>query len=143
MMPESPELTAATQALREALDGRAPSVLMTLGSGLGGLAEEVAEVAEGGNGLAKTEMIFTVNDRFQYRLPVLGRHNVMNALAAIGVARRLGMDHDEIAERLATFTLPPMRLEVERIGGDHFFGSGHEAVADGLVGFVADGNDGG
>ena len=59
---------------------------------------------------------FTVNDRFRYHLAVPGRHNVFNALAAIAVARRLSMDHEEIAERLASFTLPPMRMAVERIG---------------------------
>jgi UDP-N-acetylmuramoyl-tripeptide--D-alanyl-D-alanine ligase len=58
---------------------------------------------------------FTVNDRFTYRLNVPGRHNVSNAMAAIAVARRFGMDHDEIAARLATFTLPPMRLECSRV----------------------------
>jgi len=41
---------------------------------------------------------------------------VFNALAAIAVARRFGVDHQEIAERLATFSLPPMRLECRRIG---------------------------
>ncbi len=64
--------------------------------------------------IAATE--FTVNDRFKYRLNVPGRHNAMNALAAIGVARRFGMNDDEIAERLASFSLPAMRLEVERLG---------------------------
>ncbi|UCD30407.1 MAG: UDP-N-acetylmuramoyl-tripeptide--D-alanyl-D-alanine ligase [Planctomycetota bacterium] len=59
---------------------------------------------------------FKVNDRFEYRLKVPGRHNIHNALAAIGVARRFGMDHDEIIERLASFKLPPMRLEHESIG---------------------------
>ncbi len=59
---------------------------------------------------------FTVNDRFAYRLCVPGRHNVVNALCAIAVARRMGMDHDEIAARLATFELPRMRLECEQIG---------------------------
>jgi len=32
------------------------------------------------------------------------------------VARRLGVDHEEIAARLATFSLPPMRLEYQRVG---------------------------
>lgn len=59
---------------------------------------------------------FTVNDHFRYQLNLPGRHNVHNALAAIAVARRFGMDHDEIAERLATFVLPPMRMNLERLG---------------------------
>jgi len=60
--------------------------------------------------------VFEVNNRFEYRLNVPGKHNVFNALAAIGAARRFGMDHDEIIERLASFELPPMRLQYERIG---------------------------
>jgi UDP-N-acetylmuramoyl-tripeptide--D-alanyl-D-alanine ligase len=59
---------------------------------------------------------FTINDRFEYRLNVPGRHNVFNALAAIGVARWFGMDHEDIARQLATFELPAMRLQVERVG---------------------------
>jgi len=59
---------------------------------------------------------FTVNGRFVYRLNVPGRHNVLNALAAIGVARRFGMADAEIAERLATFELPPMRLDSRQAG---------------------------
>lgn len=59
---------------------------------------------------------FTVNGRFHYRLNVPGRHNVFNALAAIGVARRFGVDHEEIAARLESFELPAMRLQRETIG---------------------------
>ncbi|MEP0842452.1 MAG: UDP-N-acetylmuramoyl-tripeptide--D-alanyl-D-alanine ligase, partial [Phycisphaerae bacterium] len=73
--------------------------------------KESGKAAQGGPGFA-----FTINDRFAYRLNVPGRHNVFNALAAIGVGRWFGMDHDEIAARLATFTLPAMRLQVEHIG---------------------------
>lgn len=74
-------------------------------------------VAEpGADGRIGGSVEFTVNDRFKYRLGVLGRHNVSNAMAAIAVARRFGMDHDEIAGRLATFSLPPMRLEARRVG---------------------------
>ncbi len=71
---------------------------------------------EAGQALPPVHLEFTVNDRFKYQLQVPGRHNVLNALAAIGVARRFGADHEEIAARLATFTLPPMRLEYQRIG---------------------------
>jgi UDP-N-acetylmuramoyl-tripeptide--D-alanyl-D-alanine ligase len=73
-------------------------------------------LGEDANGGISGSVEFTVNDRFRYVLAVPGRHNVSNALAAIAVARRFGMDHDEIAARLATFTLPPMRLEARRVG---------------------------
>ena len=46
-----------------------------------------------------------------------GAHNALNAAAAVAVGRRMGLDHDEIAERLATFEPPAMRGEIiERDG---------------------------
>lgn len=46
-------------------------------------------------------------------LPVVGAHNVMNALAAIGVGISLGIDPGEAAERLAGFK--PMAMRMERV----------------------------
>jgi UDP-N-acetylmuramoyl-tripeptide--D-alanyl-D-alanine ligase len=59
---------------------------------------------------------FQYNNRFEVQMPVLGRHNALNALAAVVVARRLGYTDEEIAARLATFSLPEMRLERMRLG---------------------------
>ncbi len=50
-------------------------------------------------------------------LPVPGLHNVMNALAAIGVALRCGVPASAIVGRLRTVVLPEMRLATERIEG--------------------------
>jgi UDP-N-acetylmuramate--alanine ligase len=44
-------------------------------------------------------------------LNVPGRHNVMNALAAISVARHLGADDDAIAAALSEYTLTKRRFE--------------------------------
>lgn len=46
------------------------------------------------------------------RLPVLGRVNVLNALAAAACAWRMGLDPDSIAEGLERFTPPPLRMAV-------------------------------
>ncbi|NPV72707.1 MAG: UDP-N-acetylmuramoyl-tripeptide--D-alanyl-D-alanine ligase [Pelotomaculum sp.] len=51
-------------------------------------------------------------ERREFFLPVPGRHNVMNALAAIGVARELGLTWEEVARGLAAVTLTGMRLEI-------------------------------
>ncbi|UCG31834.1 MAG: UDP-N-acetylmuramoyl-tripeptide--D-alanyl-D-alanine ligase [Phycisphaerales bacterium] len=59
---------------------------------------------------------FQYNDRFEVDMPVLGRHNALNALAAVVVARRLGHSDEEIAARLGTFSAPEMRLERMRLG---------------------------
>jgi len=59
---------------------------------------------------------FLLNERFEYRLPMIGPHNAINALAAIAVGRRFGMEHDAIAAALAAFRPPPMRMNVETRG---------------------------
>ncbi|MFO7651564.1 MAG: UDP-N-acetylmuramoyl-tripeptide--D-alanyl-D-alanine ligase [bacterium] len=50
------------------------------------------------------------------RLPVPGRHNVLNALAACAAASVLGVGSEAMAEALGRFVPPPMRLRVERLG---------------------------
>jgi UDP-N-acetylmuramoyl-tripeptide--D-alanyl-D-alanine ligase len=57
---------------------------------------------------------FQYNGRFDVSASIPGRHNAVNALAAVVVAKRFGMSDDDIAERLRTFRLPEMRLQ--RIG---------------------------
>ena len=53
---------------------------------------------------------FTVaNDT--YYLPLLGAHNINNALAAIAIALRLGLNSAEINEGFNQLKLPNMRLE--------------------------------
>ncbi len=59
--------------------------------------------------------------RYDVRLP--GRFNVWNALAAIGVARRLGVGDAALARGLASLERVPGRME--RVGGD-----GVEVVVD-------------
>jgi len=59
---------------------------------------------------------FIVNNRFEFFLPVLGRHNAVNCLAAIACARRMGLEMAQIASSLQDFRLPDMRLQIEHIG---------------------------
>jgi len=47
----------------------------------------------------------------KFVMPVIGRHNVYNALAAVAVCVHLGLDIDLIRDRLAGFRLPPMRMQ--------------------------------
>jgi UDP-N-acetylmuramoyl-tripeptide--D-alanyl-D-alanine ligase len=69
------------------------------------------DVQTGADGIS-----FRVNDKFEIRLNMLGRHNAVNALAAVAVGRRFGLEHEQIAGALATVSPPPMRLQLERIG---------------------------
>lgn len=60
---------------------------------------------------------FMLNGRHEMTIPVLGKHNVSNALAAIAAASVLGVETDEIGRRLKTFSSPAMRLQKEDAGG--------------------------
>jgi UDP-N-acetylmuramoyl-tripeptide--D-alanyl-D-alanine ligase len=50
-------------------------------------------------------------------LPVPGRHNVMNALAALAAARALGVGPTEAARGIASFAPSAMRMAIVRVGG--------------------------
>lgn len=45
-------------------------------------------------------------------LPLLGRHNVANAMAAVAVALKLGFELEEIKEALLDVEVSPMRLQI-------------------------------
>ncbi|WNQ13515.1 UDP-N-acetylmuramoyl-tripeptide--D-alanyl-D-alanine ligase [Paenibacillus aurantius] len=53
-------------------------------------------------------------DSPEFYLPLLGRHNVINALAAISAARRLGVSNEDIAEGLKSLKMTSMRIEALR-----------------------------
>ncbi|ULL13965.1 UDP-N-acetylmuramoyl-tripeptide--D-alanyl-D-alanine ligase [Paenibacillus sp. H1-7] len=53
---------------------------------------------------------FTVGSA-KYRIPLLGAHNVQNALAAAAAASQLGIPADKIAEGFQALTLTGMRME--------------------------------
>jgi UDP-N-acetylmuramoyl-tripeptide--D-alanyl-D-alanine ligase len=123
----------------EGVAGEEFSILPTLrGRGFAALSEQAAQFApaairekvgmlvygvEEKADLRATDIVsdgegqrFKVNGRFDYHLPVLGRHNVVNALAAVAIGTRFRMSHPEISEALAQVALPPMRMERRRIG---------------------------
>lgn len=58
---------------------------------------------------------FHLNGRREVSIPLLGRHNASNALAAIAVARRFGLSEDEIIGSLAIAHGPDMRLQIQRV----------------------------
>jgi UDP-N-acetylmuramoyl-tripeptide--D-alanyl-D-alanine ligase len=60
---------------------------------------------------------FLLNGRRKVHVPLLGRHTACNALAAIAVARRLGLSEEEIVENLAQAHGPDMRLQLVNIRG--------------------------
>lgn len=66
---------------------------------------------------------FTINDRTSFHVPMLGRHNAVNAMAAVAVGRHMNLSDDRIAEGLNSAEPASMRLNLTQ------FGRGDEAVA--------------
>lgn len=56
------------------------------------------------------------NPRRRIFIPILGKHTAANALAAIAVARRMGLNEDAIFDSLAQANGPEMRLQLQHIG---------------------------
>jgi UDP-N-acetylmuramoyl-tripeptide--D-alanyl-D-alanine ligase len=76
---------------------------------------------------------FVLNGRFTYRLRMPGAHNAANAAGAIAIARRWGLEHEEIAERLESFVALPMRTEVVQIGGISLVNDAYNANPDSAI----------
>lgn len=55
---------------------------------------------------------FRLNNRpTRVFIPMIGRHNALNALAAIAVAKRLGLPEEEVIASMATSSKPEMRMQ--------------------------------
>jgi UDP-N-acetylmuramoyl-tripeptide--D-alanyl-D-alanine ligase len=85
-------------------------------------AERIA--AEGCSTRAK------INGRWDLALPLPGRHNLMNALAALTCAQALGMDLRFCAERLSSAAPVPGRLAAREIEGCLFLDDTYNANPD-------------
>jgi UDP-N-acetylmuramoyl-tripeptide--D-alanyl-D-alanine ligase len=59
---------------------------------------------------------FAINGRSRFHLPLAGEHNALNAIAAVAVARRMGVADDRIAAALAQVRPVTMRMEEQLIG---------------------------
>jgi UDP-N-acetylmuramoyl-tripeptide--D-alanyl-D-alanine ligase len=57
------------------------------------------------------------NSKREVYVPMLGKHTAANALAAIAVARRMGLTEEQIIESLAEAHGPEMRLQLQDISG--------------------------
>ena len=59
---------------------------------------------------------FLLNGRTRFRVPLLGEHNVYNALTAVAVARRMGLSEEQIVAGLAKVEPVEMRMELLTVG---------------------------
>lgn len=74
--------------------------------------------------------VFWIGEQGPFRTQLLGRHNILNALLAIAVARSLGVEMDVIRERLADFKPVPGRLTVKTIDGIQFIDDSYNSNPD-------------
>ena len=63
----------------------------------------------------------TIDDcSYQFKTALLGEHNIMNLLAAIALAKELGVDNDKIVRNVAKAKRVEHRLELKKINGITF-----------------------
>jgi len=89
---------------------RGPGSVVTFG--LSPDAEVRAVDIEAGSDRVSFELV----DDGRVTLPVPGRHNVLNALAAVAVGRVMGVADSDAARGLASFEASPMRMSFTRAG---------------------------
>ena len=56
-------------------------------------------------------------DNFKFMIPLVGRHNVLNALAAIAAATSQGLSFEQIQQGFSNLAKTKMRFEVTKKGG--------------------------
>lgn len=65
--------------------------------------------------LVEKNLMFIDHDSYKHvsvnNLPLIGKHNLVNIMAAVQVARNIGIEWDNILSALATFENAPHRLE--------------------------------
>jgi UDP-N-acetylmuramoyl-tripeptide--D-alanyl-D-alanine ligase len=70
---------------------------------------------------------FKVEPLGPFAVPLLGAHNVMNALAAVAVGADFGLSHDRIQEGLDGVETPPMRMRTVTKGSRVFLNDAYNA----------------
>ncbi len=78
-------------------------------------------------------LAFTINGRQACSVPLVGEHNALNAIAALAVARRLGIDEAKAAQALAGAGGAEMRLQTCRVGGVTVLNDAYNANPDSMI----------
>ncbi|MFC1490994.1 UDP-N-acetylmuramoyl-tripeptide--D-alanyl-D-alanine ligase [Nitrospinota bacterium] len=94
--------------------GRA--VTFGFSAGCDARAGDIQMTARGGTSFR----IYLGGEEAEARLPVVGKQNVLNALAAAAAASHIGSSLDEVVRGLARAEFPRMRLAIEEIPGGAF-----------------------
>lgn len=115
---DCPQLVDAVEAMASA--GGASSIVRFGASPRADLRVTAVEPSTSG-------VRFCINDRHWLTVPLLGRHNAINAAAAVAVARRLGLDWPDIEAGLAAVKAPDMRMQRRVVGGIEFINDAYNA----------------
>lgn len=91
----------------------------------------VAEQVTGGSD-ETTFQIRYPGGSIEARLPVVGKHNVYNALAAFAVGRALGMEPQTIVEGFLHYAPTGYRQKIEKLGGVTFIEDCYNASPDSM-----------
>lgn len=76
--------------------------------------------------------VATPRGEFEAFLPLLGRHNIINSLAAIGIGLELGISIAKIVKGLSSVELSKMRLEIIEKKGISFINDAYNANFDSM-----------
>lgn len=87
----------------------------------------VTGIRDEGDGLS-----VTLNERRAYAVPLIGRHNALNAAAAVAVGRRFGIEEEHIAAGLASVRGAEMRMERSTAGGITILNDAYNANPDSM-----------
>lgn len=84
-------------------------------------------------GVESDHQWFEVNGRARFELALPGRHNALNALAAVAVGRRFGLDDDAIRAGLPSVKPEAMRMTPQVVGGVAFYNDAYNANPDSMI----------
>ena len=93
----------------------------------------LSEDARGADDAGSYGYEFTLSGAVSFVLPVPGKHNVLNATAAIAVARDYGMSWEEIRQALRNCRLPPQRGQIVEESGLVLFDDSYNANPASMV----------
>ena len=113
---EFAQLTEKQLIVKEGLEIEGESLRFGFGEG----NDYRAEIVSSGNGITDF-VIVGEGSTTEIRLPMAGRHNVLNATAAFVAARQVGIEADDIAKALATFKGVKRRFDIRVNNGKHCY----------------------
>ena len=94
---------------------------------------EEADLRLTGRGEVNGNWWFEVNGRARFEIALPGRHNALNALAAVAVGRRFGLDDQAIRAGLFSVKPEAMRMTPQVAGGMTFYNDAYNANPEAMI----------